>query len=113
MTPERYQELKAHFYALVDCDAHARKVYLDRLAASDRGEVESLLAKSVDDFLESPLVGSIEPNRVGPYTIEREMGRGGMGVVYLAWRDDQQFRQRVALKLIKRGIDTDAIVTRF
>jgi serine/threonine protein kinase len=43
----------------------------------------------------------------------REIGRGGMGAVYLAERADGQFDKRVAIKLIKRGMDTEAIVRRF
>lgn len=56
-----------------------------------------------------PLPGS----RVGVFKIEREIGRGGMGAVYLAVRADGVFRQRVAIKLIKRGMDTDFILRRF
>ncbi len=53
------------------------------------------------------------PERVGRYRILKELGRGGMGSVYLATREDDQFRKKVALKLIKRGMDTDEIVRRF
>jgi hypothetical protein len=49
---------------------------------------------------------------LGPYRIERELGRGGMAVVYLASRTDGQFQQRVAIKLIKRGMDSAAVVER-
>jgi serine/threonine protein kinase len=49
---------------------------------------------------------------VGPYRIEHEIGRGGMAVVYLAVRADGEFRKRVAIKLIKRGMDTDAVIER-
>ena len=51
--------------------------------------------------------------RIGPYQVVREIGRGGMGAVYLAVRADEQFEQRVAIKLIKRGMDTDEIIRRF
>jgi len=51
--------------------------------------------------------------QVGPYRIIRELGRGGMGVVYLAERADGQFRKKMALKLVKRGMDTDEILHRF
>jgi serine/threonine-protein kinase len=51
--------------------------------------------------------------RVGPYRIVRELGRGGMGVVYLAERADGQYEGRVALKVVKRGLDTDEILRRF
>ena len=60
------------------------------------------------------LVGDgLEGTRIGPYRIDRELGRGGMGTVYLAVRGDDQFQKRVALKVLKRGMDTDAIVQRF
>lgn len=49
----------------------------------------------------------------GVYQIEREIGRGGMGVVYLAKRIDGAFNQDVAIKFLKRGMDTDAIIKRF
>ena len=48
--------------------------------------------------------------RVGVYELKREIGRGGMGAVYLAERVDGEFRQTVAIKLIKRGMDTDLIL---
>ena len=51
--------------------------------------------------------------RVGVYELKREIGRGGMGAVYLAERADGEFRQTVAVKLIKRGMDTDLILKRF
>src|SRR6185436_17373759 len=51
--------------------------------------------------------------RVGPYRLLRELGRGGMGVVHLAERAEGGFAQRVVIKLIKRGMDSDAILRRF
>jgi non-specific serine/threonine protein kinase/serine/threonine-protein kinase len=51
--------------------------------------------------------------RVGAYRLVRELGHGGMGTVYLAVRDDDAFHKRVALKILRRGMDTDAIVRRF
>ncbi|MEM9057100.1 MAG: serine/threonine-protein kinase, partial [Pseudomonadota bacterium] len=50
---------------------------------------------------------------IGAYRIERELGRGGMGIVFVASRADGQFDQRVALKLIKRGMDSDDVQRRF
>ena len=47
------------------------------------------------------------------WRIQRELGRGGMGMVMLAERVDGQFQQRVALKLIKRGMDSEAVLARF
>ncbi len=61
-----------------------------------------------DDALDETL----EP-RVGAYRLVRELGQGGMGTVFLAVRDDDAFHKRVALKILKRGMDTDSIVRRF
>ena len=46
------------------------------------------------------------PKQIGPYKIVKQLGRGGMGVVLLGTRDDDNFHKRVAIKLIRRGIDT-------
>ncbi len=58
---------------------------------------------------DSSLIGQM----IGPYRIVAETGRGGMGAVYVAVRADDEYHRRVAIKLIKRGMDTDAIVQRF
>lgn len=50
---------------------------------------------------------------LGAFKIREELGRGGMGRVYLADRSDGEFEQTVAVKLIKRGMDTDFILKRF
>ena len=54
-----------------------------------------------------------DDTRVGAYRLVREIGQGGMGAVFLAVRDDDAFHERVALKVLKRGMDTEAIVRRF
>jgi serine/threonine protein kinase/tetratricopeptide (TPR) repeat protein len=51
--------------------------------------------------------------RVGPYELVALIGSGGMGTVWRARQDDRQFEHHVALKLIKRGMDTDEILHRF
>jgi serine/threonine protein kinase/Flp pilus assembly protein TadD len=57
----------------------------------------------------NPMIG----RRIGVYQLEEEVGRGGMGAVYRAVRVDGEFDQTVAIKLIKRGMDTDLILKRF
>lgn len=54
----------------------------------------------------------VDGARLGPYRIDKLLGRGGMGSVHLATREDD-YRKKVALKVIKRGMDTDEIVQRF
>ena len=54
------------------------------------------------------------PERVGPYRIERLIGEGGMGIVYLARRDDGEFDQQVALKVVRSGLHLEPrIIRRF
>ena len=59
-----------------------------------------------------PSAGTKTPDRIGPYRILREIGEGGMGVVYEA-EQEKPVRRKVALKLIKWGMDTKAVVARF
>lgn len=61
------------------------------------------------DRLYAPNVG----RHIGSYGIVSEIGHGGMGSVFLAMRDDREFQKRVAIKLIRRGMDTDEILLRF
>src|SRR5262245_37471142 len=51
--------------------------------------------------------------RIGPYRLVFVIGHGGMGAVYLGIRDDDQYQIRVAIKLLKRGMDTDFMLRRF
>ena len=110
----------------LECEPNQRVAWTEAACAGDHAlsdEVMRLLAQqtSAAQFLEeSPLAAAAESNgrsmigaRVGLYKIISEIGRGGMGAVYLAERDDQQFKKRVAVKLIKRGMDTDFVVQRF
>ncbi len=127
MTPERWQKIKAVLEDVLELEAAQRAPFLDAACQGDaelRQEVESLLASepSLGDFIETP-VFRIRPDdggpslaqgqRVGVYRIVREIGRGGMGSVYLAERADEEFERRVALKVIRRGMDTEEIVRRF
>src|SRR5262245_56308988 len=58
----------------------------------------------VNDSSEEESVVDLTGERVGPYRIERSLGRGGMGEVFLAARADEQFQQQVAIKLVRRGL---------
>jgi eukaryotic-like serine/threonine-protein kinase len=54
----------------------------------------------------------VAPARIGPYVIQRVLGRGGMGAVYLASRDDSELPARVALKVMRNGLDHDPVLLR-
>ncbi len=131
MTPERWQQVRQIFHEAVDLPLAARQAFLHRSCKDDGAllrEVISLLAADrEDDFLEVPAVAQgilpqagsepedAEPDfpaRIGSYRIDRLIARGGMGAVYLAFREGE-FTKKVALKVIKRGMDTRAIVRRF
>lgn len=108
-----------------------RSAYLDLHCAGDdalRAEIEALLqaADTRPDFLSRPVLsipadaGVTEgapdadlPERVGPYRIIRPLGEGGMGHVYLAVREGEGFSKTVALKVVRRGLDTNRVLTRF
>lgn len=66
-----------------------------------------------DDDLGAMLTEAHTGSRIGPYEIVREIGRGGMGVVYEAFRADDDFRKRVAIKLVSLGARTPAVMQRF
>ncbi|HXU44363.1 MAG TPA: serine/threonine-protein kinase [Thermoanaerobaculia bacterium] len=76
----------------------------DLLAELVAGEAAHLIEESPDPWL---------GRTIGPWRIERRLGSGGMSVVYLAERADRELPMRVALKLVKRGMDTDEVVRRF
>lgn len=108
-------ELDAHLQAECGQDEDLKREVLNLVAAENeesRFLEESplvALAAHSDDEIESRLIGT----RLGPYRIVEEIGRGGMGAVYKATRDDEQYQTVVAIKLIKRGMDTDHILRRF
>ena len=127
MTPERWQQVKETLAeALERNDPHDRAFFLDATCADDtalRSEVESLLSQPPDEFENCADAGGLAHpghvaaanigRRLGAYELVRELGRGGMGTVWLAKRADQQFEKLVAIKLLKRGTDTDEVLRRF
>lgn len=130
MTPERWREVARILDRILDADPADQTRLLAELGGEDavlQADVEALLAaeRAAGDLLERPAGDCLEsdgasldassevPDLVGPWRPLSVLGRGGMGVVYLAERADGEFDQRVALKLVKRGVDTDEILERF
>ncbi len=104
------QELRKIVVSMLDSEESARrsddKLSTSRAAAADAAD---RAAAAEAARAEAAQVDS----RVGPWRLVRKIGSGGMGIVWLAERADGQFKQRAALKLIKRGMDSDAVLARF
>ncbi|MEM8932964.1 MAG: tetratricopeptide repeat protein, partial [Acidobacteriota bacterium] len=127
---ERWAQIKTVFADALERDPSEWTTWLDTACGGDetlRTEVEALLDAHTasGEFLEEPVIERTgvsvldaldtpkSRERVGPYRVEQELGRGGMGVVYLARRDDASFHKRVAVKVTKRGMDTEEVLRRF
>ena len=119
MTSERWQQVREILYSASRLDAGARAEYLQQHCAGDaslREEVERLLSalEQAAGFLEKEPGGAAKSSelRIGPYIVLGQAGRGGMGVVYPAVREGD-YRQEVAIKLVRAGAETEFLVTRF
>ncbi len=80
--------------------------------AAPGGFVQEKIKNAVLSFHEMKLAVT-QTTRIGPYRLIRELGRGGMGTVFLAERDDDQYKASVAIKLVRPGMDTEFILARF
>jgi len=120
------------FNAAVELPAAERAAYLDQVCAGDaalRQGVEELLqaGEQAGAFLERPAAappgpgGTVRPaavsaekpgDRIGRYKLLQQIGEGGCGVVYMA-EQEEPVRRRVALKVIKLGMDTKSVIARF
>lgn len=126
MNPEHWQKVKAILEKALEIAPESRSAFLDESCGNDeelRREIEKLLEFENDgaDLLEQAAVSTVLEKaptafldkQIGHYKIIGELGVGGMGAVFLAERADGEFQQKVALKLIKRGMDSDAVLHRF
>jgi eukaryotic-like serine/threonine-protein kinase len=128
-----WDKVEEVFLSALEHEPEQRKAYLDAACDGDAGlraEVESLLAshEQARDFIEAPAVAFVSDllpgelidaskstvgQRIGQYKVIQEIGRGGMGTVYLAERADEQYQKLVAIKVVRRGMDTEDILRRF
>ena len=128
MSDPAWTRVEALFHEALARPVAERSVFVEREAAGDlhlarevmsllraAGGAEDALAEAVGDAITSCAVeGEAVPSdgRLGAYRIEKQIGRGGMGTVYLAARADDQYRQRVAVKVLRLGLGSD-LATRF
>lgn len=124
---DNHQKVKEIFSAALETSPAERTEFLKSACEGDedlRREIESLLKahNKAAAFLEDVSAAQVVRHSIsktddfvgrliGNYRMRREIGRGGMGIVFLAEREE--FRQQVALKIIKRGMDSDQILERF
>ncbi|MFT5515784.1 MAG: serine/threonine protein kinase [Rhodothermales bacterium] len=135
VSTERWKRIDILVDGALDLPVEERGAYLDRVCGDDpalRKEVDAMLGAGAvaGTFLENQrpeLLGdmndairkaseeddSLTGTHVGPYRLIRPIGHGGMGQVYLAMRDDKSYTRYVAVKVIKRGMDTEEILNRF
>ncbi len=131
MTPERWQQVKLVLATALELGPAERASYLDRTYAADaslRSDIAPLLASEErlkDQFLEGAGLAAvaaavISPDenfwvgrRVGPYQVVEQIGMGGMGEVYRAFRADDQYKKVVALKFVRAGQYSNEVLTRF
>src|SRR5438270_14084651 len=126
MTGLRQGERSIFLHALEISSAEERAAFLEAACGSNpqlRAEVEALLRahEKPQGLLDAPDASSsdtTEPpaegpgTRLGPYKLLQQIGEGGMGIVYMA-EQEQPVRRRVALKIIKPGMDSAQVSARF
>jgi tetratricopeptide (TPR) repeat protein/predicted Ser/Thr protein kinase len=124
MTPARWKKLESLFESMIALPAQEREAFLAAHTGGDLDLADEVrkLAGANDrshPLLDSPVLessaapGLVPGTRIGPYEVERLIGSGGMGTVYLARRADQQFEKQVAIKLIPPGLAGSMLAGRF
>ncbi|MGQ0722773.1 MAG: protein kinase domain-containing protein [Candidatus Eiseniibacteriota bacterium] len=124
MDSTHWQRLEGIFLEALEKDAAELPSFLDRAAGGDaelRAEVEEMLAAhsgaerlAIESMLsEGDADRAPAVTHAGPFRLVERIGRGGMGEVFRAERDDGQFEQTVAVKLIRTGIATPELLRRF
>jgi tetratricopeptide (TPR) repeat protein len=116
-----WREVREAFEALLGlapAERAARLAEIERAAPELATELRELLehdsaAQSDGAFLSPAAARAPAPARIGPWELVRELGRGGMGIVYLARRADGAFERRAALKLLHAGQDDARVLERF
>ncbi|MCU0228030.1 MAG: protein kinase [Bryobacterales bacterium] len=132
MDAARWKQVEELFHQAINVDDRARTAWLKERCAGDHELLEELtsllrhempaeeeirhLVAHAAQHLEVPARRKAAPgvgDNVGPYHLIKEIGSGGMGVVFLAMRNDPQFFQTVAIKILRREFDASILASRF
>jgi serine/threonine-protein kinase len=130
---DRQRRIDALFSGALDLEPPARAAYVRQSCAGD-AQLEAAVMRLLE-WAEQPdsmtwsrgalggelareLAGPVQahqeaPARIGAYNVVREIGRGGMAIVYLAERAEADFEQRVAIKVVQYQMASDAVLKRF
>jgi eukaryotic-like serine/threonine-protein kinase len=115
LTPKSWERLEMLFHRAAELAGTDRDVFLERECAGDEqllAQLRLMLAAAEGESqLSGPAPAQIK--QLGGYELIRELGRGGMGTVYLARRADGQYEQQVALKLVSAHLQTAFFTSRF
>jgi serine/threonine protein kinase len=125
MNSKKWQQIKSIFNEAIELDSAEQNKFLQNLDDAEiRAEVLKLIEAEKENNFAEPVANlsnlwqeeSAETylnKEIGGYKIIREIGYGGMGIVFEAIRQKDDFSQTVALKLLKRGMDSEAMLRRF
>ena len=95
----------------------ALRAELDALLGADPGRAERIVPAAIGSAGDADPADTadrqLEGEQLGAYRLLRHIGAGGMGSVFLAERSDGTFERQVALKVVKKGMDSEAVVRRF
>lgn len=111
MTADRFRRIDEIYSQAIALEGEDRQRLVDRESGEDtalRDSVISLMeaGERAGDFLERPLL-DYQSSRLGPWRVVRELGRGGMGLVYLGERADGQYEQQVAIKITTTAVNAE------
>ena len=123
MNTERQRQVRKLFDAAAAQSREEQTDFVRRHSAGDAELAEAVLrllraSQSGEGFLAKPLIQRESPSlqqgtRIGAYKVLRQLGAGGMGVVYMAVRADGVFQRIAALKIIRAGYNSEQMIARF